>query len=217
GSDRHRRCGGTGGVVPVNSPVAGLKGLAVMPLHGLLEFPGDRQAVGGDAAVFAAWDLRRQQREKFPVWVPTRQRLVENARSVLVLGPHGEMRVEQRGALPPEHLERPAAATLGGLILELVLRARNAAIVEHRICHRRRKSERDHPRNEGTARQLASFHIPDQTSQRLFVHARYSLRADPERPVLPLRSLDQSQPAEQVCLERSTSPPVGGRLAKRAV
>src|SRR5215475_7329131 len=48
--------------------------------------------------------------------------------SVLVLGTHGEVRVEQGRTLPPQHLERPAAAALGGLVLELRLRAGNAAI-----------------------------------------------------------------------------------------
>jgi len=100
---------------------------------------------------FSARDLCRQHGKELAVGVPTRQRLVENARSVLVLGAHGEMRVEQRRALPPQHLERPAAAAFAGLILELRLRTGDAAIVEHLVGHRRRQTKSHHPQHEGTA------------------------------------------------------------------
>src|SRR5580704_5505007 len=43
-----------------------------------------------------------EDRVEMAVDVPARQRLVENARGVLVLGAGGEMRVEQGRPLPPQ-------------------------------------------------------------------------------------------------------------------
>src|SRR5262249_22095918 len=120
--------------------------------HILLELPSDRQAVGGNAAVVAAWNLCRQHREEFAVRIPTRQRLVKKARSVLVLCAHREMRIKQPRALPPPHPAWPPAAPLTWLVLKLRLRTGDAAIVEHPACHRRRETESDHPIDEGTAR-----------------------------------------------------------------
>src|SRR6185436_19785792 len=85
-----------------------------------------------------------------------------------------KVRVEQRCALPPQHLERAAAAALGGLVLEGGLRLRNTAKVEHLARHRRGEAERNHLVHEGAAGELAAFHLCDQTSQCLLVHARYS-------------------------------------------
>ena len=54
--------------------------------------------------------------DEVAVRIPGGQRLVEDARAVLVLGADGEVRVEERRALPPEGLERAAAAPLGRLV-----------------------------------------------------------------------------------------------------
>ena len=66
------------------------------------------------AAVVHARDLGGEHREQVAVRVVGGQRLVEDARGVLVLGPGGEVRIEQRRGLPPEHLQRPTPAALGG-------------------------------------------------------------------------------------------------------
>ena len=49
---------------------------------------------------------RRQHRLEVAVGVPAGQRLVEEARAVLVLGADREMRIEQGRALPPQHLQQ---------------------------------------------------------------------------------------------------------------
>ena len=113
---------------------------------------------------------------RLPSGIPAGQRLVEDARAVLVLGADREMRIEQRRALPPQHLERAAAAALGRLVLELRLRLRHAAEVEHLARHRRGQPERHHLVHEGAAGELADLHLCDQTAQCLLVHARYSSR-----------------------------------------
>ena len=58
--------------------------------------------------------------------VPARQRLVEDARAVLVLGSNREVRIEQGRTLPPQHLQQPAAATLGRLVGRFGLSHRHA-------------------------------------------------------------------------------------------
>ena len=50
------------------------------------------------------------------VGIPAGERLVEQARAVLVLGAGGEMRIEQGRSLPPQQLQRAAAAALGRLV-----------------------------------------------------------------------------------------------------
>ena len=59
---------------------------------------------------------------------------------VLVLGADREMRIEQVGALPPQNLERSAAAALGRLVDELLARrrGRDARPGQHLGCHRAR-------------------------------------------------------------------------------
>src|SRR6267142_2831839 len=56
-----------------------------------------------------------------PFWIERRQRLVEDPRAVLVLGAGREMRIEERRRLPPQDLQRPAAATLGRRVRGLAL------------------------------------------------------------------------------------------------
>ena len=93
-------------VLPVEDDVVGGEGLAVVPGDALLELPGDRLAVGGEGAVLAAGDRRRQDGLEIAVGIPAGQRLVEQARAVLILGADREVRIEQGRALPPQHLQR---------------------------------------------------------------------------------------------------------------
>ena len=103
-----------GRVLPVEDHVVGGEGLAVVPLHTLLELPDDPGAVLAEPAVVQRGDGRGQRGDEVAVWVVASQRLVEDAGAVPVLGAGREVRVEQRGRLPPQHLELPAAAPLGG-------------------------------------------------------------------------------------------------------
>ena len=109
-ADRRRRGRRVGGILPVEHAIIGGERLAVVPFDALLELPGDRHAVLGEAAVRDGRDFRGEHRHQVAIGAPRGQRLIENARAVLVLGADREMRVQQRRPLPPQHLERPAAA-----------------------------------------------------------------------------------------------------------
>ena len=87
-----------------------------MPLDALLQLPGDRTPSLERPPFSMARDLRGEDRHQVAVAVPAGERLVEDPRAVLVLGADGEMRVEQGRRLPPQHLERAAAAGLGRLV-----------------------------------------------------------------------------------------------------
>src|SRR5215207_4987960 len=156
-ADRRGSDGRVAGVFPVEDAIVGGERLAVVPGHVALELPGHRQAVGREAAVLARRDLGREHGEEVAVRIPAGERLVEDARAVLVLGADRKMRVEQRRALPPEHLEGPAAAALRRLVgdLLLLLCPRRAAEGEHLARERRRDTERHHPPDERPPRQLA--------------------------------------------------------------
>src|SRR5215208_5975107 len=187
-ADRRRGDRRIAGVFPVEDAVVGAERLAVVPGHVALELPGHRQAVGREAAVLARRDLGREHREEIAVRIPAGERLVEDARAVLVLGADREMRVEQRSTLPPEHLEGAAAAALRRLVgdLLLLLCPRRAAEGEHLARERRRDTERHHPPDERPPRQLAVLYAPDEPPQLLLVH-------DPSsRSVLALASRGSS-------------------------
>ena len=115
-ADAHGRGGGIAGVFPGEHDVVGGEGLAVVPFDAGLEFPGHRFAVGGQPAVLDRGKFGREDRIEVAVHVPARERLVEQARAVLVLGAGGEMRIEQGRPLPPQQLQRAAAAALGRLV-----------------------------------------------------------------------------------------------------
>ena len=110
-------------------------------------------------------------------------------------------------------LSAPPPPRLVGLYWNARLRLRHAAKVEHLARHRRGEAERDHPVHEGAARELAVFHLCDQASQCLLVHADYSSTDANFR--LPIGA----RQAEQVCAMRSTRgracPP--GRLGAAAL
>ena len=100
--DAHRRRGNIVDVVQGEHDVVGGEGFAVVPFDAGLELPGDRFAVGGEAAVLDRRDFGRKDRVEIAVHVPARQRLIEQARAVLILGAGGKMRVEQGRRLPPQ-------------------------------------------------------------------------------------------------------------------
>jgi len=80
------------------------------------------------------------------------------------------MRVEQGGRLPPERLDEPAAATLGGSERPLGLRLRDAGRGQHLGRHRRRQAEPDHRANEAAAAQGARLDLTDQRPQLTLFH-----------------------------------------------
>ena len=162
-----------GGVLPVEHDVVGGERLAVVPLHALLELPGDRLAVLGEPAVLEIRDLGGEDRRERALHIPGGERLVEDAAAVLVLGADREMRIEQGRALPPQRLERPAAAALGRLVrVRLCLRLRDARIGEHLHRERRGQPVGDHLIDEGAARELAALNVSDQATQSLLVHVK---------------------------------------------
>ena len=114
-ADGHRGGRRIGGVFPVEDAVIGGERMAVVPLHALLELPGDRRAFLGQAAVLDGWDLRGEHRHQVAIGIPPGQRLVEHARAVLVLGADREVRVEQVGPCHHSTLSAPPPPRLVGL------------------------------------------------------------------------------------------------------
>src|SRR2546425_2676577 len=135
-ADRGGRRGGIRRVLPVEDDVVGGERLAVVPHDALLEPPPDRLAVLGDRAVLAGPDLAGQDPHDVAVGVAGPEPRAEDARAVLVLGAGGEMRVQQRRRLPPEDLQRAAAAAPGRRVLHLRLRLGHAG-----QARRRRRAE----------------------------------------------------------------------------
>ncbi len=165
------RCGRrVGRVLPVEHDVGRRERLAVVPLHILFQLPGDRLAVLRHAAVFRRRNLGREDRNQVAVVVPARKRLVEDARAVLILGARREVRIEKRRALPPQHLQRPAAAPLGAFVARRRLRLRDARVHQQLPGDRRRDSEGEKGRDEIPARDLSFPYLFDQTPQLLLIH-----------------------------------------------
>jgi hypothetical protein len=130
-SPRRRRGVWVLGVFPVEHAVIGGERLAVVPSDALLELPGDRLAVLTQPAVVQRGNFRSQHRPEISIGIPSGQRFIENARSRIVLAADGEMRVQQRGRLPPQEFERPATAAPGRLVDELFRGDRHAGIRQH--------------------------------------------------------------------------------------
>ena len=120
--DRDRGGLGHSRIFPVEDHVIGRERLAVMPFDALFQLPDHREAVLGEAVIFLARNFGGQHRNQIAVAVPSRQRLVEDAGAVLVLGSDGEMRVEQGHRLPIEQFQHAAAAGLGRLVGDCGLR-----------------------------------------------------------------------------------------------
>ena len=80
------------------------------------------------------------------------------------------MRVQQRRALPPQCLERAAAAALGALVCQLGLRLRHAGRSQHLSRQGRRQPEPHHHLDEAPPAQVAGFDLRDQLSQSMLVH-----------------------------------------------
>jgi hypothetical protein len=141
-----------------------------LPLHALLELPDDGFAVLGEAAVLEVRNLGGEERIEGAIGIPARQRLVEDARAVLVLGPDREVRIEQRRTLPPEDFQRPAATALGRLVLEFGLRPGDARIGQHLRRQRPGQSDSDHSLHKIAAREFTGLNVADQTPQCMLVH-----------------------------------------------
>ena len=183
-----RRCGGRriGGVLPVEDAVVGGERIAVVPVYSLLELPGDRPAVLAEATIVERGNLGREYRHEIAIGVPAGQRFIEQTRGVLVLGADGEVRVEQRGCLPPQHLQGATATAPGRFVGWLFGRHRNPGICQHLRRHRRCQAESDHGSGKRATRQSSTANVVDQTTQALLVHcACLSPRASGEaRPAI---------------------------------
>ena len=99
---RHRQGGRVGGVLPGEDDVVGREGFAVVPLHTLLQLHRDGETVASDLPVLQGRHLGRQNRHEVAVRVERDERLVEEARAVAVLHADRQVRVQDRGRLPPE-------------------------------------------------------------------------------------------------------------------
>ena len=170
GAAGHRRRRGIARIIPGEDHVVGGERPAVVPGDAGLDFPDHRLAVGGERAVFAARDRSGETGPEIAIAVPARQRLVEDAAAVLVLGAGGEVWIEERGALPPQHLQETAAPALGRLVDRRRLRHCHAGIRQQLGGQRRRQASRDHSLHEGAARQRARLCLADQSTQFAFFH-----------------------------------------------
>ena len=73
GADRHRGGGRVGGVLPVEDHVVGGEGLAVVPLHALLEVPDHPGAVTAEPAVVHGGDVGGEDGDQVAVGVVRRR------------------------------------------------------------------------------------------------------------------------------------------------
>ena len=164
-SDGRRGGRRVGGVFPVEHDIGRGEGLAVVPQHVLFQLPSDRLAVLRQAAVGHGRNLCRKHRNKIALPVPACERLIKNARAILVLGARGEVRVEQRRPLPPQHLERSATAALGALVRGSGLRLSDARMQQQLARNRRGDPQTQQGRDEFPARERSLPYRFDQIPQ----------------------------------------------------
>jgi hypothetical protein len=176
-----RRVAGIAG----ENDIVGSERLAVVPGDAALELPGHHLAVGRQAAVLRRRHFGGQHREQVAVRIPAGERLIEDAAALLLLGAGGPVRAEVHWALPPQHLECPAAAALGGLVRDDRLRLRDAGVHQHHRGHRGGKPQTHHVLDERTTRQAPLAHVLDQSTQLCFLHAQAPREDDPPDQGLP--------------------------------
>ena len=169
-ADGHRRGGGIAGIFPVEHDVVGGEGLAVVPFDAGLDLPGHRLAVGDQPAILQRGNFGCEHRIEVAVGIPGRERLIEQPRAVLILGAGGKMRIEQGRPLPPQQLQRAAAATLDRLVGRRALGHGDAADGENLRGHRRCEAKGDHALNEAAAIHAPVLDVVDHASQFLVQH-----------------------------------------------
>jgi len=169
-ADGHGRRRWIGGIFPVEHHVVGGERLPIMPLHVRLELPGCRRAIPGKPAVLEVRNLCGQDGHQISVDVPRRKRLVEDARPVLVLRAHGEVRIEQGRALPPQHLEGASTAALGRFVFELGLSNRDAGMRQYLVRERGREPQLNHFSHETAPGHFSGLHQRDEAPQMPFTH-----------------------------------------------
>ena len=116
-------------------------------------------------------DLGGQVREEVAVGVERRERLVEDPRAVLVLGAVREVGVQEGRRLPPQDLERAAAAPLGRRERGLGLRLGHASGRQHLGGERSREAQADHHLREVAAGDGAVLHPLDPVPELALLHA----------------------------------------------
>src|SRR5689334_23332617 len=131
GADCRCRGGWVLGVLPSEHAVIGGEWLTVVPFDALLELPDNRLAVLAQAAVVQRGNFSSQHWPEIAIGIPSGQWLIENARSRIVLAADGEMRVQQRGRLPPQEFERSATAAPDRLVNRLLRGDRHARVRQH--------------------------------------------------------------------------------------
>jgi hypothetical protein len=162
--------GGVGDELSGEDAVIRGEGLAVVPDHPLLELPRHRPAVLGHAPVLHRGDFGGQIGGEVPVRIPGGEGLVEDARPVLVLGASGEVRIQEGCALPPERLQRAAAAPLGRLVRRLRLGVGHAGGGEHLGGEGGGEPEAHHHLHEAAAAEPPGLDVADQRSKVTFFH-----------------------------------------------
>ena len=105
-----RRMIGLGLTAPFASHLLAHAGLAQAPTPA--GYKPTKAGVGCHPTIFDLRDLGGENRNQVTVGIPSRERLVEDTRSLLILAAHSKRRVEQGRGLPEQHLERATAAYL---------------------------------------------------------------------------------------------------------
>ena len=183
---RHRHGGGgrVAAVLPGEDHVVRGERLAVVPSHAALELPCHAGAVGRDAAVLARRNFGGQRRNQVAFTVPSGEWFVEDARRVLFLGTAGEVRVQVHRSLPPDQLERSAAAAFGGFVGNRRRSLRHAFVHQQHRGHRRGEAHAHHALDEASSRDLALAHVLNQVANLTLFHGASpcSPRLGPARP-----------------------------------
>ena len=160
------------GVQVVEYHVVGGEGRTVVPGHTLLQLPQHPLAVRREAAVFAAGDFGRQHRHQVAVGIPARQRLVEDGATFRVLGAGGEVRVQQRRALPVQKPQRATAPTFRRLVVEGRLCVGHAGVHQHQPAQGGGNAQCCQALDEIAPQQLAAAHLRHPAFQLRFTDGR---------------------------------------------
>ena len=103
--------------------------------------------------------------------IPACQRLIEQAAPVMVFRASREVRVEQRGPLPPQQFQGAAAARLGRLVVGSPLCHRNTAKRQQLRRHWRSQPTYCKSPDESTPRHAPRLHAIDHATEMIHAHS----------------------------------------------
>ena len=165
-------CGRIQSVFVGEHHIVGCEGPAVVPLHISLQLPGDGFTVPGHATIGRRWHFSGQNRDHVAIAVPSAQGLIKDARTFLVLGAAGKVRLQQGGALPPEQFQGTATTAFGGLVGRSRLGLSQARGQKHLSGHGHGQAIPNHVANEVLSADGVFPNLFNQSAHCFFVHGR---------------------------------------------